>query len=45
MVPCVVIGERAAETLKVTGLQVKKVSLFQIRQHQSGDKGETDVPH
>lgn len=27
------------------GLQVKEVSLFQIRQQHSGDKGEADVPH
>jgi hypothetical protein len=30
---------------KGAGLQVKEVSLFQIRQHCSGDKGEADVPH
>jgi hypothetical protein len=26
-------------------LQAKQVSLFQIRQYYSGDKGEPDVPH
>ena len=26
-------------------LQAKKVSLFQIRQHYSGNEGEADVPH
>jgi hypothetical protein len=26
-------------------LQAKEISLFQIRQHYSGGKGEADVPH
>jgi hypothetical protein len=29
---------------KGAGLQVKKVSLFQIRQHCSSDKGQADIP-
>jgi hypothetical protein len=30
---------------KTGSLQTKEVSLFQIRQYYSGDKGEPDVPH
>jgi hypothetical protein len=39
------VGMNAVAGQQNVVLQTKEVSLFQIRQDYSGDKGEPDVPH